>query len=205
MNTKKIHFLSGLTLTVFIGVHLFNHFMSIFGEEAHIEWMNTLRMVYRNIFIELIILVAVGFQIFTGIKLYLSKRKVKGHFFHQLQIWTGLYLAFFLVIHVGAVLGGRLILNLDTNFYFGVAGLNSFPFYLFFIPYYGLAILAFFGHLSAIHHQKMKNKILGMTVDQQARFILAKGVFVMIIILYGLTGGFMGIEIPEAYQVLIGK
>lgn len=179
--------------------------MSIFGEEAHIEWMNILRIVYRNIFIELILLGAVGFQIFTGIKLYLLKRKVKGHFFHQLQIWTGLYLAFFLVIHVGAVLGGRFVLNLDTNFYFGVAGLNSFPFNLFFIPYYGLAILAFFGHISAIHHQKMKNKLLGMTVDQQARFIFAKGFFVMIIILYGLTGGFMGVEIPEAYQVLIGK
>ena len=64
---------------------------------------NANRLSHVIIFVELILLVAVGVQIFTGIKLYLLKRKIQGHFFHQLQIWTGLYLAFFLAIHVGAV------------------------------------------------------------------------------------------------------
>jgi len=116
-----------------------------------------------------------------------------------------LYLAFFLAMHVGAVLTGRYILNLDTNIYFGVAGLNTFPFYLFFVPYYGLAIIAFFGHIASIHYQKMKKAVFGITVEQQSKFILIKGIIVAVIILYGLTNGFTGMEIPEEYNLLIGK
>lgn len=179
--------------------------MSIFGAEVHIELMDKLRLVYRNIIVETILLVAVFTQIFSGVKLFLSKRKVVNGFYEKLQIWSGLYLASFLLIHVSAVLIGRYVLQLDTNFYFGAAGLNVFPFNLFFIPYYGLAIMAFLGHIAAIHHQKMKRTIFGFTVAQQSTFILIKGIFITIIIFYGLTNGFTGIEIPEAYDIMIGK
>lgn len=205
MDIKRIHYLSGLTITIFIGLHLFNHFMSVFGAEAHIEVMDKLRIVYRSVIVESVLLVAVLVQIISGLKLFFTKRKVVNGFYQKLQIWTGLYLAFFLVIHVGAVLTGRYILNLDTNFYFGVAGLNTFPLNLFFIPYYGFAIIGFFGHISAIHSQKMKKKIFGLTVNEQSRFILIKGIVVALITLYGLTNGFTGVEIPEDYHIMIGK
>jgi len=120
--------------------------------------MNDLRVVYRNIIAETILLFAVVIQFFSGIKLFLTKRKTVTNFYDKLQIWTGLYIAFFLLIHLSAVLSGKLILNLDTNFYFGVAGLNIFPLNLFFIPYYGLAIISFFGHISAVHKKKRKIK-----------------------------------------------
>jgi len=102
-------------------------------------------------------------------------------------------------------MGGRFFLNLDTNFYFGVAGLNTFPFNLFFVPYYGLAILSIFGHIAAIHSQKMKNSIFGWSPKQQANFILIKGIVLTVVIFYGLTNGFSGVEIPQEYNVLIGK
>lgn len=205
MRIKKLHFISGLTISIFIGLHLFNHCMSILGAEVHLAIMDKLRLVYRNIIIETILLIAVCVQIFSGLKLFYTKRKTKNNFYGKLQIWTGLYLAFFLMMHVGAVLMGRYILNLDTNFYFGVAGLNNFPFYLFFIPYYGLAILSFFGHVASIHFQKMKKEIFGLTVEQQSRFILVKGIIVTLIIFYGLTNGFSGVEIPQEYNIMIGK
>ncbi len=205
MDIRKIHFLSGLTLTIFIGFHLFNHFMGIFGVEVHLSIMDKLRLVYRNQFIETILFTAVGVQIFSGLSLFFSKRKTSINFFGKLQIWTGLYLAIFLIIHIGAVLTGRYILDLDTNFYFGVAGLNTFPLNLFFIPYYGLAIIAFFGHISSIHYQKMKKEILGFTVKQQSYSILIKGIVITAIIIYGLTNGFIGVEIPEEYNIMIGK
>ena len=202
---KQIHYISGITITAFIGLHLFNHFASVLGAEVHIELMDKLRIVYRNIIVETILLTAVFVQIFSGLKLFFLKRKSLDNFFDKLQIWTGLYLAFFLCIHVGAVLTGRYILNLNTNFYFGVAGLNTFPLNLFFIPYYGFAIISFFGHVSAIHFQKMTKAIFGFTVKQQSKFILINGIVVAIIILYGLTNGFTGIEIPEEYNIMIGE
>ena len=186
-------------------MHLFNHLYSLFGEKVHIELMNDFRIIYRNIIVEIILLFAIGIQIFSGIKLFLKKRKTASNFFDKLQIWTGLYLAIFLAIHLSAVLSGRLILNLDTNFYFGAAGLNTFPLNLFFLPYYGLAIISFFGHISAIHSKKMKSKILGIEPNNQSYIILIIGILLTLVILFGLTNGFNGIEIPKEYYILIGK
>ena len=205
MSIKKIHYISGLTITLFVGLHLFNHVCSIFGADKHIEIMNILRHFYRNIFVETILLVAVLVQIISGLKLFKTNRKIARTNFERLHIWTGLYLAIFFIIHLSAVLGGRFILHLDTNFYFGVAGLNSFPFNLFFIPYYGLAILSFFGHIASIHSKKMKTDILNLTPNQQAKAILVFGLILTISIFYGLTNHFQGLTIPNEYNILIGK
>jgi hypothetical protein len=154
MNFKKIHYISGLTITVFVSLHLFNHIYSIFGVDKHIELMTNLRQFYRNIIAETILILAVFVQIFSGLRLFFMNRNKVITAFDKLQIWTGFYLAVFLIIHLAAVLIGRTFLNLNTNFYFGVAGLNNFPTNLFFIPYYALAIISFFGHIAAIHSKK---------------------------------------------------
>jgi hypothetical protein len=205
MTIKKIHYISGLTITVFVGLHLFNHTFSIFGADKHIAVMNTLRLFYRNIFIETILLFAVLVQIISGLKLFKTNRKTATTPFNKVHIWTGLYLAIFFIIHLSAVLGGRLFLHLDTNFYFGVAGLNSYPFNLFFIPYYGLAIISFFGHIASIHSIKMKQNFFGLSPNRQSIAILTFGLILTIAIFYGLTNHFNGVTIPKEYEVLIGK
>ena len=141
----------------------------------------------------------------AAIFLFRVNRKIAASQFDKLHIWTGLYLAIFFIIHLSAVFGGRLFLQLDTNFYFGVAGLNSFPSNLFFIPYYGLAIFSFFGHIAAIHNRKMKLNLLTLTPKQQAKTILIFGIILTIIIFYGLTNRFNGVSIPKDYEILIGK
>jgi hypothetical protein len=205
MNLKNLHYFSGITISFFVGLHLFNHFYSLFGINSHIELMNDLRVIYRNVVVEIILLFAIGIQIISGIKLFFKKRKTVSNFFERLQIWTGLYLALFLLIHLSSVLSGRIILNLDTNFYFGVAGLNTFPLSLFFIPYYSLAIISFFGHISAVHSKKMKRKTLGIEPIKQSYAILILGLIFTVITLYGLTNGFKGVEIPKEYDIMIGK
>lgn len=205
MKIQKIHYITGIVITLFAGIHLLNHLFSIAGAEKHIEIMNTFRLVYRNIIIELILLLSVLIQIISGLVLFKKQRKSSRGFFEKLHIYSGLYLALFFMIHVSAVLAGRTILNLDTNFYFGVAGINYFPTCLFFIPYYGLAIISFFGHISAIHHKKMKTTILSISPKTQAYSILIVGCILTLFIFYGLTNHFSGVTIPEEYGVLIGK
>ncbi len=73
MTIKKIHFITGLTITVFVGLHLFNHTLSIFGADRHIEVMRTLRLFYRNIFIETVLLIAVLVQIICYCKSSVAK------------------------------------------------------------------------------------------------------------------------------------
>jgi hypothetical protein len=205
MTIKKIHYISGLTITIFVGLHLFNHVCSILGADKHIEIMNLFRHFYRNILVETILLLAVLVQIISGLNLFTTNRKTAITTFDKLHIWTGLYLAFFFIIHMCAVLGGRIFLHLDTNFYFGVAGLNTFPLNLFFIPYYALAIISFFGHIACIHNKKMKQNLFGFTPIRQTKAILTFGICLIVLMFYGLTNHFKGVRIPTEYNVLIGK
>ena len=167
--------------------------------------MHALRQLYRNTLIETLLLGAILIQIISGFRLFRVYRKQAVTFFEKLHLWTGLYLAFFFIIHLSAVLGGRFVLHLDTNFYFGVAGINAFPFSLFFVPYYGLAIIAFFGHVASVHSKKMTQPILGFTPAAQAKLILALGICLTGLVFYGLTNHFNGVAIPPEYNVLIGK
>jgi hypothetical protein len=205
MDWKRIHYISGITLSIFIGLHLANHAVSVLGEEAHLKTMTLLRHVYRNRIVESFLLLAVAVQITSGLRLFFSKRKGVNGLFDQLQIWTGLYLAFFLLVHVSAILVGRLVLHLDTNLYFGAAGINTFPFNLFFIPYYSLAIMAIWGHIAAVHRKKMTANVFGLSPKIQAKLLLYSGFILTVLILYGLTNHFAGMAIPEEYNVLVGK
>ncbi len=201
---RRLHYSSGLIITLFVVVHLFNHVYSLFGAHAHIRLMEALREVYRHPVAELVLFIAIGLQLVSGLKLAFKKRKSVTLFFEKLQIWTGVYLAVFLLIHLSAVVSGRFVLNLDTNFYFGVAGLNTWPLNLFFGPYYGLAIMSFFGHIAAVHSKKMKQPLLGLSPHQQSYGILLLGAMLTLVVFYGLTNGFQGVDLPEAYRVMVG-
>ncbi len=203
VSAAKWHFAAGIILLVFVSFHLFNHALSIYGPRRHITVMNVLRRVYRNPFAECVLLLAVVTQIFSGIILLRSFRRKATTGFEKLQMLSGFYLALFCFIHVGALFYGRFLLHLDTNFYFGVAGLNTFPFSLFFIPYYALAILSFFGHIAAIHSRKMKRDILGWSPRHQSILVLWFGLLLTLVVFYGSTNRFKGFAIPPGYEIKI--
>ena len=205
MKATTLHRITGMIIATFVVMHLANHVMALAGPAAHIALMETLRKIYRHPVLEGILLLAVATQITTGVvQVRRTKARQLGTW-QNIQRWSGLYLVFFFAIHLSAVFAGRNILGLDTNLYFGVAGMNTFPFNLFFVPYYALAVTSFFLHIASIHAKKMTTLILGLTPEQQARVIAAFGVVLTVVLLYGLTGGFRGLEIPDAYGVLIGK
>lgn len=205
MPLKTLHRSTGILLAVFITLHLFNHAFSVFGAEAHLRLMDTLRMGYRNPFVETLLLLAVAVQVGSGLRLFRVGRHRAASGFDRLQRWSGLYLAVFFGIHLSAVWVGRLVLRLDTNFYFGVAGLNTFPVNLFFIPYYGLAVLSVFAHVACAHRRRMHRTVLGLTPRQQTVAILTFGVFFTLVLFFGLTNGFRGVVIPAEYGVLVGR
>ena len=199
---RRGHFISGTLLATFVGVHLINHLLVLVSPAAHIAFMEATRVVYRNPIVETVLLAAVGFQIVTGLRLVAEVRRVKKDNWSRLHVASGLYLAFFLLIHVSAVLSGRYLFHLDTNLYFGAAGLNQFPLLLFFVPYYSLAVLAFFSHVAAIHHKKMTRRVVGLSVDKQSQLVLLAGIVLTISLMYGLTGGFRGLAIPPSSSLI---
>lgn len=201
MNFKLIHRTSAIVILLFVGVHLINHFTVFLGVEEHIALMDLFREVYRHYIIEFLLMASVAVQVITGVKLLKGDKKQRKGSYTVLQRVSGIYMLLFFLIHIGAVFVGRYILGVDTNFYFGAAGLNTFPFNLFFIPYYFFGVFALFIHLGAVHAKKMKRDFLKLTPKQQAQVIFALGGIVGFILIMGLTNNFSGFEIPEGYKL----
>ena len=199
---RRVQRVSGLLLATFVGVHLTNHLMAGISPAAHVAFMTATRMVYRHPVVETVLLAAVTLQMITGLRLVGSVTWVSADAWSRLRVGSGLYLALFLIIHVGAVVTGRLILHLDTNLYFGAAGLNHYPHQLFFVPYYSLAILSFLAHVAAIHRMKMNRSVANVSPLRQAQFILALGVVLAFGVLYGMTNRFRGLPVPAQYFIL---
>ena len=199
--TKQVHYISGIILMVFIGLHLFNHCYAIFGAEKNIELMSILRKGYRNIFIEPLLLCSVVVQVISGIKLLRRKKSNKSNY-EKIHIYSGFYLAFFLVVHVSAVLIGRTF-GYDTYFYYNATTFNFSPLYFLFFPYYIMAILSFFGHIAAIHYKKMDKYIWCISPVNQSNILMVLGSLVTIIIILGQTNFFRGVNFPPEYLELI--
>jgi hypothetical protein len=102
--------------------------------EVHIQFMQSFRHIYRNPFIEVLLLASVTFQAGSGVYFIRNRWGQRHGFFERVQALSGGYLAFFLLVHVGAVLFGRSVLNLDTNFYYAAAGMHVPPFQYYFVP-----------------------------------------------------------------------
>lgn len=140
----KLHRASASIIGTYVAVHLFNHLLALSSVEEHIQFMESFRHVYRNPFVEFLLLACVTFQIGSGIYFIKNRWGQRDSFFERFQALSGGYLAFFLLVHVGAVLFGRAVLKLDTNFYYAAAGMHVPPFQYYFVPYYFLAVVAIF-------------------------------------------------------------
>ena len=193
---KKVHYSSGLFITVFIAFHLLNHAFAFVSLEKHLEIMKIFRVVYRNIIVETLLLMAVAVQVFSGIRLVLQTRKTAVSLIDKLHIYSGLYLAMFLLIHVSAVLSARFIFHIDSNSYFGAATLNHYPEIYLFVSYYFCAILSFFTHIGCIHYKKTNSK-------SQTYAIIGIGLIFAIALIIALTNNFNGFEISDEYNLLI--
>lgn len=186
---KQVHYTAGILVLTFILLHLFNHLYAWAGAGEHVALMRRLRTFYRHPIVEIILLLSVLVLMVTGSIQSWTKWKLRPLGFERLQLFTGCYLGFFFLIHLSAVFVGRLILNVDTDFYYGTAGLKSFPANLFFIPYYGLAIFSLFGHLAAVHRKKMKINIAGLNPRKQSLLIMILGAVISGVLVVGLISG----------------
>ncbi|GAA6154046.1 hypothetical protein NBRC116587_34680 [Pseudoteredinibacter isoporae] len=115
------------------------------------------------------------------------------------QALSGVYMAFFLSNHLVAVLYGRIALELDTNLYFGIAGIHSSPYFLFFIPYYFLAVLAIFIHISAAVHWLLRNRFERVIRNRISMTMIAAGGIFATLLLLAFAGVNQDISIPEEY------
>lgn len=121
-------------------------------------------------------------------------------FFDRVQAFSGGYLAYFLAVHVGAVLFGRTVLNLDTNFYYAAVGMHVSPFQYYFVPYYFLAVVAIFGHIACAIHWLTRDNLNQATRSYVGYTVLVMGVVTATLIVAAFAGVFYDIDVPQKYQ-----
>jgi len=196
---KKLHHLSGIIIASFLLLHLTNHLFALGGPALHIAVMNLFRHVYRFLPVEIVLLICVVFQIISGVTLVFRKIFLKQPLYVIIQIVSGLYLSFFMVFHVRAVMLGRYQWNVDTNFYFAAGVANNYPSKLFFIPYYTLSLVCVFAHIACAHYIIGIEKINKMPVDinktkfrkmykREAAGICMVGALITILIMSAFSG-----------------
>lgn len=139
---RRAHRVLAVVLALFLALHLGNHLAGLVGQATHGTVQSVLRAVYRHPLVEPLLLLAVALQIGLGLALFARRRRP------TLQTASGLYLAIFLLIHLGAVLSARWH-GTETDLAFAAAGLHApAPWPAVFAAYYGFAVLAVFAHLS---------------------------------------------------------
>lgn len=199
-----LHRLSACLIGGFIALHLFNHLFALGGVDAHIALMDSLRHIYRQPLVEVLLLGCLTFQICSGLLLIKRRWGQRRGFYERLQAISGGYLALFLLNHVGAVLFGRIQLNLDTNFHFAAAGIHVAPFQYFFVPYYFLAVVAVFCHIACAAHWLLRERLTLQARDRAGYVIISIGVVTSLLIIMALSGGLYPVEIPSEYRAMYG-
>jgi hypothetical protein len=196
----RFHRWSAAAIGTYVVFHLFNHLLAVRSINAHIAFMKAYREIYRFPAVEAVLLLLIAYQIVSGSYFIVRRIGQRRGFFERAQAWSGGYLAFFLLIHVGAVLYGRLVYKLDTNFYYAAAGLNIAPFQFFFVPYYFLAVVAFFTHIGCAVHWFTRKRVTEPARNKMGYATILFGVTLSTLIVSAFMGAFYGVHIPAEYQ-----
>lgn len=201
MNTtiKRLHRLSGIVIASFLLLHITNHLFALGGPQLHIAVTNLFRHIYRSLLVEILLLMCVMFQIISGVTLVFKKGFLKQPFYVLIQIVSGLYLSFFMVYHVRAVMLGRYVWKVDTNFYFAAGVANRYPEKLFFIPYYTLSLVCVFAHMACVHYIKrmemldkisdsVRNEVSRKKYKKEVAAICIAGAIITFLIMISISG-----------------
>jgi succinate dehydrogenase/fumarate reductase cytochrome b subunit len=195
---RKVHRTSAIFIAAFAFAHLANHLVALSSVAAHIAFMEALRSVYRHRLVETVLLSSVTVQVLSGMWLVMHRWKQRKGKMAWLQAISGAYLSFFLLVHVAAVLLGRSVLKLDTNFYFAAAGFYVPPYQYFFAPYYFLAVLALLTHLGCAAYWQLAacsraTRMLALAIP------LAAGSVIALLIVLSLAGMLRQVDMPAKY------
>lgn len=203
MNLRALHRSSAMLIVVFVCLHLANHLASLGGVATHIAFMKVARTIYRQPVVEVLLLACVAFQVGSGLRLALRGWRERRGFVPWLQALSGTYLVLFLLVHVGAILFGRTVLDLDTNFYFSAAGFHVPPYQYLFAPYYFFGVLALFTHLGCavywqLHAASRAARVLAIGLP------VLVGASVALLIVLSLAGMLQPVDVPAAYKATYG-
>ena len=148
---RILHGICGALTTVFIIFHLFNHLFGLISPEAHSYVMDAGRIVYRSSFIEPLLVIALLFQIASGLRLMWLWSAMQVDIYRLVQIASGVFLAIFILGHMNSVfIFARTYLDIPTDWAFATGqptGLIFDKWNIRLIPHYWLGVFFVLLHL----------------------------------------------------------
>jgi hypothetical protein len=192
---RAAHRALGLGVLLFALPHLVNH---VAGPAVHLCVMHALRTVYGSTPGHVLLLVLVGAQVCLGLSLAWRTRHARRDLASKAQLWSGLYVAFFVLQHVLSVLYTRAVLHLDTNIFWAASVVRAMPERMYYLPYYALAPLALWTHIGmALRYA------LGARSERLAAHVgtacVVLGGSISLIVLAALLGLVTPFDLPQAY------
>lgn len=180
-------------------LHLTNHFVGLAGQDRHIAFMQAVRPLYRNVIVEPVLLILFALQVALGLTMVVRGWRSRRGFVAWLQAGSGLYLAAFIALHVLAVLSGRAMLELDTDFRFAAAGFHVSEWPWYFWPYYTIAVAALFTHVGcAVYWNSVDRSVRVARAALGVMF--ATGLLAGLLISSALAGALYLVDVPAAYR-----
>lgn len=147
---RTAHGISAACIALFAAFHIANHLAGLAGGSAHGQFMQTLRLGYRSVWVETALLACVGFQVLSGTVLLWRASAIKTPLIASLQLASGAYLLCFFASHISAVFRTRYLRGVDTNWDWLVSSpLLSDAWSARLVPYYWLGVIALGIHAAA--------------------------------------------------------
>ncbi len=197
---NRIHQWSALLIAIFLTMHLFNHLLALVGPDVHIAWMERFRVLYRSLLFEVALLAAVMVQIASGIFFAIRRWERRESPYEQLQVWAGMYLVFFLSVHMIDVMSARMTHAMDTNYWFVVADIRAALLPALKLLFYFLGIVAVSIHLACGVYWLLCRT--GETPQRRmvAISIAISGIVIAVLIVLGFSGILYPVELPRDYR-----
>ena len=195
MRAKQLHRLTAILLGLFIVSHLIVHLFALGGIEAHQNALKAVQWTYRHPIGEAVLVIAILTQIVTGVKRLKAKRKSPNIWapnWSKAQIWSGLYLIMFLIVHTGAALFTHHIFGLETDFYWAAGSMGISPVKFVFWPYYFAAIMAVFVHFACAVHFGFRGRLGWLE-----KLLPVLGVITALAIILPISGALYEIVLPD--------
>lgn len=202
---QRLHRAGGCVLALYATAHLGNHLVALAGVAAHRRTMEVLRLFYRHPLVEPLLLLFILTQMASGA--WGAWQALRGcrrlHSVARVQAISGLVLGSFVLIHACAVLSGRWVLQLDTDFYFAAAGMHVPPYGWFFVPYYLAGVTALGIHLGCAAYWALSARpAVWRRRAALALALLGVGLGALLCLL--LAGAIVPVHVPATYRATFG-
>nr|WP_314578080.1 hypothetical protein [uncultured Pseudomonas sp.] len=125
---RVAHGVCGAITTLFVLFHLMNHVTGLWGGDIHEAVADIGRTVYRAFYIEPVLVLAMFFQVITGIRLAWTWSERAEDKYRMFQVASGACIAMFALCHMNSVfIMARTILGIHTDYVFATGGGKMIP------------------------------------------------------------------------------